>query len=286
MPHELDNYSVDVYGLFDGDPGAFYFEYIMTYVGRIFFQDYTCVNRSYTGVIRESADPDSGKSYAKDRQRHGCAVLILKDVKNMNSVAFNARFSQYDRAKGGNATFGSIDLVTCPLTASQKRRLKRTRGDGAAGEDLEEDEGESYTSRDYRWNCMFDVLTKYADENEWKVGEANWVNPDKCTSEEYQFCPNPIATGEKRDSHDREPYLYIWYMHQIGLKQRNGQIPFVPALRRKRLQNLGASMSKQLKEQVWEKVQERGKQSSEESRRGTQFDRRGGGMSFLKGRMN
>ena len=241
--HVLD-YTVGVFGLFDGDTGAYYFEFIMTYVCRFFFSDFTCVNRSYTGIIRESACPDAGTRYKQSRKKHGCAIISF-DVKDNPNVGFNSRFAEYDKSKGGKVWFMSqsyknLEVVECEPTARWKRKMENL----GIFEDLEKQYEKSPSMREYRWNETADLLSEYAAEFWASPGEGeepNYVKKENCTGK-YAKGPRGGTSGE--------PYLMVWFMIQIGIYQMNGEIIIASELRKKRLEAIGASFDKEVIEKI------------------------------------
>lgn len=230
MNHDLGIFAVTL-----GDDGAFKHEFEMTLVGRLFFSDFQCMNRSYVAISRDSCinlDNDPGW--------HGCGSITFHAKNGLlnGDLAINTRYMKYDGAKSGCTPLPyRHDLVNVLPTTAQIRRLRRESGhlDADAFEDVVVG-FESYGL--HRWNIMADRLQVFAERNGWKKdpsngnkGIHNIVETERCIDEDYT--DREISDGNS---------LIMWWKRMLGLVKWGQNYYYVLTEEQKaRLEKIGMS---------------------------------------------
>mmetsp|Transcript_28824 Transcript_28824/g.43553 ORF Transcript_28824/g.43553 Transcript_28824/m.43553 type:complete len:557 (+) Transcript_28824:42-1712(+) len=235
--HKIDH-DLGIFGLFLGDDGAYKHEFDMTLVGRLFFLDFQCMNRSYCGISRDSC-VDQRKPAL-----HGCGSITfhVKDGLVKGVLATNKRYAKYDGAKSGGSHLPyRHDPVNVLPTAKEIRKAKKRHGN-LDDESFDHALSEAPSFAEYRWNLMADRLQLYAMRNGWKKGPRgnmgihNIVKKENCNEEDY-------SDREISDLSKGEPYLYQWWkiMLHLLLMNTGGRHYDLTDEQKARLEKIGVS---------------------------------------------
>ena len=113
--------------------------------------------------------------------------------------------------------------------------------------DDEEEERGSFNLRDYQWSETANLLREYARENHWvRDGEEpNYVKIEDCRQGKYAYSP-------KGRSSKVEPYLFVWFLQQIGLRIVDGKFLVLTGLQKQTLEDMGASFTEESKTRIRE----------------------------------
>ena len=250
--HEMDH-DLHIFRVFLGDDGAYKHEFDMTLVGRLFFSDFQCMNRSYCGISRDSCVDAANPSM------YGCGSIMFHAKKGLvnGDLAISTRYAKYDRAKSGGSLLPyHHELVKVLPTARQIRKMLRMNEhlDPSDFEDLPD----CPTYVEYRWNIMADRLMLYALRNGWKRGPngnkgiCNIVEKENCIGEDYS----------DSDTEVRCPYLWQWWKIMLGLLKpaRSSESYHLTEEQKERLEKIGVSFHLEDVEAIDEILQRKGQE--------------------------
>uniref|UniRef100_A0A7S2PI41 Uncharacterized protein n=1 Tax=Skeletonema marinoi TaxID=267567 RepID=A0A7S2PI41_9STRA len=241
--HKIDH-DLGIFGLFMGDDGSYKHEFDMTLVGRLFFSDLQCMNRSYCGISRDSCVDK------RNPAMHGCGSITfhVKDGLVKGVLAINKRYAKYDGAKSGGSHLSyRHEQVNVLPTAKEIRKAKKRHGN-LDDESFDHALSEAPSFAEYRWNLMADRLQLYATRNGWKKGPSgnmgihNIVVKENCTKEDYS--DREISDT---DSPEGNPYLFQWWKIMLHLQLMNsgGRHYDLTDEQKARLEKIGVSFHKE-----------------------------------------